>query len=168
MWPIRVRGESQWGKPFHYHKQITEYYYRQAVCVQEQRMGAKGYLINDREGATLDLCWPLNSLLQPNLLCFMEGLPSGSVIKNPSAYAGDASSIPGLVRSSGKENGNPLQFSCLGNPINRGAWRGYSPWGHKESLTHTHTHTHTHTRIYTLRTSVLILGKLIFNLAWCL
>ena len=122
MWPIRVRGESQWGKPFHYHKQITEYYYRQAVCVQKQRMGAKGYLINDREGATLDLCWPLNSLLQPNLLCFMEGLPSGSVIKNPSAYAGDASSIPGLVRSSGKENGNPLQCSCLENPVDRGAW----------------------------------------------
>ena len=58
------------------------------------------------------------------------------MIKNPSAYAGDAGSIPGLVRSSGKENGNPLQFYCLGNPINRGAWRGYSPWGHKESHTH--------------------------------
>ena len=38
--------------------------------------------------------------------------------------AGDAGfSIPGLRRSPGKENGNPLQYSCLGNPMNGGAWR---------------------------------------------
>ena len=43
----------------------------------------------------------------------------------------------GLVPRSGrdpleKENGNPLQFSCLGNPMKSGAWWvGYSPWGHK-------------------------------------
>ena len=95
------------------------------------------------------------------------------MIKNPSAYAGDASSLPGLVRSPGKENGNPLQFSCLGNPIDRGTWGGYSPWGHKEShlsVAHmrVHTHIHTNTWVYTWRTSVLISEKLIFNLAWCL
>ena len=37
----------------------------------------------------------------------------GSVIKNPSTYAGDMGSIPGLGRSPGEGNGNPLQFSCL-------------------------------------------------------
>ena len=45
------------------------------------------------------------------------------MVKNPPANAGDMGSIPGLGGSSGKENGNPLQYSCLGNPINRGAWQ---------------------------------------------
>ena len=37
--------------------------------------------------------------------------------------AGDLGSIPGLGRSSGEENGNPLQYSCLENPMDRGAWQ---------------------------------------------
>ena len=50
----------------------------------------------------------------------------GPVAKNPPANAGDlgdASSIPGLGRSPGGGNGNPLQYSCLENPMDRGAWR---------------------------------------------
>ena len=46
--------------------------------------------------------------------------------KNPPANAGDASDagwIPGSERSPGRRNGNPLQYSCLENPIDRGAWR---------------------------------------------
>ena len=46
----------------------------------------------------------------------------GSVVKNPSANAGDLGSIPGSGRSPGEGNGNPLQYSCLGNPMDRGAW----------------------------------------------
>ena len=45
-----------------------------------------------------------------------------SVGKNPPANAGDGGSIPGLGRSLGRENGNPLQYSHLGNPMDRGAW----------------------------------------------
>ena len=44
--------------------------------------------------------------------------------KNPSANAGDTRWIPGWGRSPGGGNGNPLQYSCLGNPMDRGAWRG--------------------------------------------
>ena len=44
------------------------------------------------------------------------------MVKNPPANAGDAGSIPGLGRSPGKGNGNPLQYSCLGSPIDKGAW----------------------------------------------
>jgi len=51
------------------------------------------------------------------------GFPGGSVVKNPRANAGDAGWIPGSGRSPGEGNGNPLQYSCLGNPMNRGAWR---------------------------------------------
>ena len=48
------------------------------------------------------------------------------VVKNPPASAGDVrylGSIPGLGRSPGGGHGNPLQYSCLENPMDRGAWR---------------------------------------------
>ena len=54
-----------------------------------------------------------------------EGIPGGIAVKNLPASAGDAgdvSSIPGSGRSPGGGNGHPLQYSCLGNPMNRGAW----------------------------------------------
>ena len=44
------------------------------------------------------------------------------VVKNPPVNAGDAGSNPGSGRSPGKGNGNPLQYSCLENSLNRGAW----------------------------------------------
>ena len=44
------------------------------------------------------------------------------MVENPSASAGDMSSTPGSGKSSGEENGNPLLYSCLENPMNRGAW----------------------------------------------
>ena len=47
---------------------------------------------------------------------------NGSVVKNPPANAGDFSLIPGLGRVPGGGNGNLLQYSCLKNPMDRGAW----------------------------------------------
>ena len=61
-----------------------------------------------------------------------RGLPGGSVVKNPPANAGDSGTIPGLGRSPVEGNGNPLQYSCPGNPMDRRAWlASYSPWGRK-------------------------------------
>ena len=51
-----------------------------------------------------------------------QGCPGGSVVKNLPADAGDVGSIPGWGRSPGGENGNPPQYSRLGNPMDRGAW----------------------------------------------
>ena len=51
------------------------------------------------------------------------GFPHGSVVRNPPANAGDVVSISGLERSSGEGNGNSLQYSCLGNAMNIGAWQ---------------------------------------------
>ena len=56
----------------------------------------------------------------------LGGFPGDSVVKNPPANAEDmrdAGSILGLGRSSGGEYGNPLQYSCLEDPMDRGAWR---------------------------------------------
>ena len=50
------------------------------------------------------------------------GFSGGSVVKNLPANAGDQGSIPGLERSPGEGNGIPLQYSCLKNPVDRGAW----------------------------------------------
>ena len=53
------------------------------------------------------------------------GLPGDAVVKNPPDNAGDARDvglIPGLERSYGEGNGNPLQYSCLENSMDRGAW----------------------------------------------
>ena len=49
--------------------------------------------------------------------------PSGSDGKASVYNAGDLGSIPGSGRSAGEGNGNPLQYYCLGNPMDRGAWR---------------------------------------------
>ena len=56
----------------------------------------------------------------------MMGFPSGSVVKNPPAKAGNAGLIHGSERSSREGNDNPLPYSCLENPMGRGAWQGYS------------------------------------------
>ena len=54
------------------------------------------------------------------------GFPAGSVVKNPPANAGDTGDlglIPGLGRSPGEGNGNPLQYPCLEKLMDRGAWQ---------------------------------------------
>ena len=51
------------------------------------------------------------------------GFPCTSVSKEPACNAGDRGSIPGLERSPGEEDGNPLQYACLENPMDRGAWQ---------------------------------------------
>ena len=87
------------------------------------------------------------------------------VVKNPPASTGDVRNvglIPGLGKSLGEEHGNPLQDSCLENPMDRGAWSatvhgvakswtwlkrlGMCTHPHTHARAHTHTHAHTHTR----------------------
>ena len=72
------------------------------------------------------------------------------MVKNPPANAGDARDmglIPGWGRSPGVENGNPLQYSCLENSIDRGTWRAIA-LGVAKSRTHTSTHTYTDTKAH--------------------
>ena len=70
----------------------------------------------------------MHKLMQSKLFFqrkFNQGFTGGTVVKNPPANAGDttdAGSIPGTERFPGVGNGNPLQYSCLENSMNRGAW----------------------------------------------
>ena len=71
------------------------------------------------------------------------------MVKNPPAKAGDTgdtSLIPGLGRSPGEGNGNPLQYSCLENPMDRGAWRA-TVHGVAKSRTQLSTHSLTQARV---------------------
>ena len=67
--------------------------------------------------------------------------PGGSDSKVSAYNVGDPGSIPGSRRSPGEGNGNPLQYSCLENPMDRRAL-GYSPWGPKELDTTERLHFH--------------------------
>ena len=62
------------------------------------------------------------------------GFPGGAVVRNPPADAGDTDSIPGPGRSPGEGNGNPLQYSGLKNPMDRGGWRAPAPGAESDRL----------------------------------
>ena len=62
-------------------------------------------------------------LQERELMLTVKGFPGGSDSKESACNAGDPGSIPGSGRSPGEGNSNPLQYSCLGNFMDRGAWR---------------------------------------------
>ena len=75
-----------------------------------------------------------------------KGFPGGAMVKNLPANAGDACLIPGSGRSPGGGNGNPLQYFCLGNPMDRRAWRAIVRGVTKSWMqlsTHIHKENHT-------------------------
>ena len=77
------------------------------------------------------------------------GLPMGLSDKESVCQCRSPDSVPGSERSPGEGKGNPLQCSCLENPMDRGAWCmvQYSPWGHKESEVMVTEHIHTFSSI---------------------
>ena len=85
----------------------------------------------------------------------------GAVVKNLPANAGDKDSIPGLGRSSVEGNGNPLQYSCLENPMDRGTWRAIV---HEISELATTKHTYTKTCIRIKKSCHSLTGFFTFNL----
>ena len=139
-----------WGPQSEFVKQATRI---SAYCIQgiEQALfkaleHVKGGLETLREGTNT------NQRVRGRMLYFL----GGAVVKNPPPNAGDEGdlvSVPGLGRSPGEGNGNPLQYSCLENSMDQRSLAGYSPRDHKESDTtegaHTHTHTHTHRGCFT-------------------
>ena len=70
--------------------------------------------------------------------------------KESTCNAGEAGSIPGSGRSPGGGDGNPLQYSCMENSVNRGAWQTTAHRSHRVDKTETHTHTHRVTKTHKL------------------
>ena len=76
-----------------------------------------------------------------------EGFTGCSLLKNPPANAGNSGSIPGSGRSPGEGNGNALQYSCLGNPMDRGAcWVIVQGFAKSQTRLSTHTHRHAYSQ----------------------
>ena len=68
-------------------------------------------------------------------ITFYWAFPRSLDGKGSAFNAGDPGTIPGLGKSPGKGDSYPLQYFCLENPVDRGAWQAGSPWGLKESDT---------------------------------
>ena len=68
------------------------------------------------------LHWNVDHIFDQEPPALQGHLPGGSDGKASVYNVGDPGSIPGLGRSSGEGNGNPLQYPCLGSPVDRGAW----------------------------------------------
>ena len=69
----------------------------------------------------MDRPWGHKELDMTEQITLKNSFPGSSVVKNLPANAGDVGLICGSGRSPGEGNGNPLQYSCLGNPTDRGA-----------------------------------------------
>ena len=74
-----------------------------------------------------------------------QGFPSSLMVKEFAYNAGDMGSIPGLGSSPREGNGNPHQYSCLGNPMDRGAWQS-TVYGVAKNWTQLSMHIHTRTQ----------------------
>ena len=72
-------------------------------------------------GKTLLTFAQLHFVLQGQICLLLQGFPGGSEVKSSACNAADLGLIPGSGRSPGEGNGNPLQCSCLENPMDRGA-----------------------------------------------
>ena len=88
-----------------------------------------------KKDAQLCSWYYMDTLEQYRETTFIYFIPDGSDGKEPACSAGDPGSIPESGRSPGEGKGNPFQYSCLENPMDRGAWWAFSPRGRKESNT---------------------------------
>ena len=92
--------------------------------------------VSGTAGRLFTECWQLQvpSIFYEYIL-FHSGFLGGSVVKNPPGNVGDTGSIPGSGNSPGEGNGSLLQYSCLENPMDRGAWPATVQGVTKESVT---------------------------------
>ena len=82
---------------------------------------------------------------------YLTGFPGGAMVKNPPANAGDATDIgstPGWGLSPGEGNGKPIQYSCLENSMDRGAWQAIGSQRVRYDWAGMHIHIHIHIYIY--------------------
>ena len=91
------------------------------ICISE---------IVDISPSSLDSSlWFIQPGISQDVLC-INCFPSGSDSKESTCNVGDPSSLPGSARPPGEEHGNPLQYSCMENPMDRGGWQ-VTAWRHR-------------------------------------
>ena len=83
------------------------------MSIKSVRIKCRGDRSAERDSKSSKCSWILR----------VQGFPGSSVSKESACSAGHLGLIPGLGRSPGEGNGNPLQYSCLENPVDRGVWR---------------------------------------------
>ena len=118
------------------------------VYVHSVLMVGFQFKMNSRHARSMAQCFrfSLGMKYKPNFLVLKEtlkpcdpyfwgGFPGGPDGKESACNAGDPGSIPGSGKSLGEGNGNPLQYSCLENPMDRGAWRATGVRGVMKSRT---------------------------------
>ena len=88
-------------------------------------------LADTREYFSFENCRQAHSEQKFPVFTPLASLPTGSIGKESACKAGDLGSIPGLGRPPGEGNGNPLQYSFLENPMDRGAWWAIVSGGRK-------------------------------------
>ena len=103
----------------------------------KQGVGARGH----RKLLCLGPQVLLGFRLRDDLLLLVQGFPGSSEVKVSACNVGDLGLIPGSGRSPGEGNGNPLQYTCLENPMDGGAW-GATVHCRKESDTPEQLHFH--------------------------
>ena len=93
--------------------------------IEKEKLHTRGLFLSEHCKDAIKIC-----MLKMHIYKIM-GFPSGSVVKNPPANAGTTGHVDLILvsrRSPGGGNGNPVQYSCLENPKDRGAWRAAVHW----------------------------------------
>ena len=148
-----------WQKPLQYCKVIS----LQLIKINggKKDYGEKDAIMFTNIQADAFMQWIIGSYICQST--HPMGLLGGALVKNPSAHAGDARDsgpIPGLGRSPGARNSNPLQYSCLENSLGRGAWRTTvhriaKSWTWQSNWACTLTHSHEILLLVTAKDTVI-------------
>ena len=97
-----------------------EHFIEETKLVKLSKLELQGEETSSRVGAGRGLKY--ESLRKYEICLLRQGFTGGSEVKASASNAGDPDSIPGSGRSPGEGNGNPLQYSCLENPMDEEAW----------------------------------------------
>ena len=134
-------------------KKVFGFFVQDSLLEGRNQISGVSYItVTFRLSFTLIICWlDYRWKTSGSQFGFMYDKPRASqvalVVKNPPASAGDCwdvSSIPGSGRSPGGGHGNPLQCSCLENPMHGGAWQGSGSTGSQSWTWLTRLNMHTH------------------------
>ena len=117
----QLGSPGSWSTSLHWNSRAVTLY-SHFVCSRFVCSGTDIQVVMANEGASQSLILLIHTTFLLQQVYFQLGFPGGSEVKESARNAGDLGSIPRLGRSPGEGNGNALQYSCLENPMDGGAW----------------------------------------------